>query len=304
MTSRILPGRPAVFGLALAQLFCFTIASADPVIEEITVTATKREASIQDVPVAVTALSGSDLDDAGVQDLRDLSIVAASFNMNSFNTENQGSTLRIRGVGTSGNNTGLESAVGVFVDGIYLSRPGVALGDLMDLEAVEVLRGPQGTLFGRNTSAGALNIRTKAPSFDDPEFFINLTAGNYDARNIQIGGGGALSDTLAYRIAAAVRDQDGFLESATGAESRTRDRYLIRGQILWEPSDQLSIRLIADYSEADEACCDAVVIQESPAAMFGSFAAAGLPANGGIVHFGDNALKDRRSKRRTVRYGL
>lgn len=162
-------------------------AANQPVIEEVIVTATKRAQSVQEVPIAVTAISAESLERAGVQDLRDLSAVATSFNMNSSQTESQGSTLRIRGVGTTGNNIGLESAVGVFLDGVYLSRPGVALGDLMDIESIEVLRGPQGTLFGRNTSAGALNIRTKGPNFEETEGFANVTVGNYSMHNIQAG---------------------------------------------------------------------------------------------------------------------
>ncbi len=283
------------FGFVL-MLCCASAWSAEPpVIEEIIVTATKRAESVQDVPLAVTAINSEALERAGVQDLRDLSTVATSFNMNSSQTESQGSTLRIRGVGTTGNNIGLESAVGVFLDGVYLSRPGVALGDLMDVDVIEVLRGPQGTLFGRNTSAGALNIRTKTPNFDESEVFANLTAGNHDSYNIQAGATGPINDTLAYRLSGAWREQDGFLKSATGAESRNRDRYLLRGQIEWLPSDDVSVRVIGDYSDADESCCDAVIIQESASVALGSFAAAGLPANGGVVHSGKGAFDGRDS---------
>ncbi len=284
----------------LALLAC-TLAPAgasaadQPIIEEVIVTATKREQSVQDVPIAVTAISSEALDRAGVQDLRDLSTVATSFNMNTSQTESQGATLRIRGVGTTGNNIGLESAVGVFLDGVYLSRPGVALGDLMDVEAVEVLRGPQGTLFGRNTSAGALNIRTKAPNLVENEFFANFTAGNFSSSNIQLGASGPITENLAYRLSGAVRNQDGFLDSTTGAESRDRDRWLVRGQLLWAPSDTLEVRLIGDYSEADEQCCDAVILSESPSVGLGSFTAAGLPANGGVVVSGRSAFNGRDS---------
>ena len=266
------------------------------VIEEIFVTATKREESLQEVPVAVTALSPQDLERAGVKDLRDLDTVATSFNMNSSQTETGGSTLRIRGVGTTGNNTGLESAVGVFLDGVYLSRPGVALGDLVDVEQIEVLRGPQGTLFGRNTSAGAISIYTKKPNSTDNEYFTNLTAGNYDSVNVQAGASGPLSgETLSYRVSAAVRDQSGFLESTTGAESRTRNRYSLRGQLLWDLSPNADLRVIADHSDADEECCDAIVIQDSPARLLGAFGRAGLPPHGGIQALADPALEDLES---------
>jgi outer membrane receptor protein involved in Fe transport len=220
-------------------------------------------------------------------------MVAPSFNMNSSQTESQGSTLRIRGVGTTGNNIGLESAVGVFLDGVYLARPGVALGDLLDVEAVEVLRGPQGTLFGRNTSAGALNIRTLKPNMDETEFFGNFTGGNFNSANVQMGVSAPIADNVGFRLSGAYRKQDGFLESTTGAESRNRDRWMLRGQLLFEFNDRAVLRIIADYAEADENCCDAVIVQESPGVALGSFAAAGLPADGGAPASGDDAFKDR-----------
>ena len=262
-------------------------------IEEVVVTATKREESLQDVPVAVTALSSQALERAGVNNIRDLDNVATSFNMNSSQTETGGTTLRIRGVGTTGNNLGLESAVGVFLDGVYLSRPGVALADLMDIAQIEVLRGPQGTLFGRNTSAGAISVRSKKPSTTASETFLNLATSNYSGFNVQAGTSGPLGDgTLAYRLSTAIRTQDGFLNSTTGAESRTRDRSIFRGQLTWDLSDTADIRLIGDVSKSDEKCCDAIVLQDSPARALGSFAAAGLDADGGIQVLGDSAVEN------------
>ena len=260
-------------------------------LEEVIVTATKREESVQDIPIAVTAFDAVTLDRAGIKDLRDLSTVAASFNMNSTQTESQGTTLRMRGVGTTGNNIGLESSVGIFLDGVYLSRPGVALGDLLDVQQIEVLRGPQGTLFGRNTSAGAINILTKKPNLDEYKSFINLSAGNEDFRNIQAGSSGPLIEgVLAYRLSGALRQQDGFLKSTSGAESRNRDRYMLRGQLLWDINETMELRLIGDYSDTDEKCCDAVILSTGPGP--GSFQAAGLPPHGGVTASGRSALND------------
>jgi len=263
-------------------------------IEEIIVTATKRAESIQDVPIAVTAINAQQLERTGVQDLRDLGNVSASFQLSASQTESQGSNLRLRGVGTTGNNIGLESAVGVFLDGIYLSRPGVALGDLFDVEQIEVLRGPQGTLFGRNTSAGALSISTKKPDLTTPELWANATASNFEAYNLQIGGNlPVIENELAFRLAGAVRQQDGFMRSTSGADSMTRDRYTLRGQMLWAFSDTADLRVIADYADADEECCDAAIIYESPITAAGAYAAAGLPANGGVAASGESAFDDR-----------
>ena len=262
---------------------------------EIFVTATLRSENLQAVPIAVTAFSAESLDKAGVRDIRALDQVSASFNLNSSQTESGGTTLRVRGVGTTGNNTGLESAVGIFLDGVYLSRPGIALGDLLDVSQVELLRGPQGTLFGRNTSAGALNVKTLKPNLNKFEGFANATYGNYDLFNVQ-GGVSApiIEGVLGLRLSGAYRNQDGFQRSVTGAESNDRNRYLVRGQLYFEPNADLSIRIIADYQRSREKCCDAVILQDASTLVANNFfALAGLPANGGIVASGASAFKSR-----------
>ncbi len=261
----------------------------------IIVTATLREADVQDIPLAVTAVSPQTLANTGVQDIKTLSAVSPSFNIQSSQTESQGTSMKIRGVGTTGNNAGLESSVGVFIDGVYQSRPGIALGDLMDLERLEILRGPQGTLFGRNTSAGALNITTKRPDLDEVEGFVNASYGNFDFINVQGGVSVPLvTDTAGLRIAGSYRKRDGFLRSATGAESLNRDRYFVRGQLLFEPSPDVSIRIVADYSKANEDCCDAVIVRETELAVAPVLAFHGL-ASDGVVDFGTGALDRRNS---------
>ena len=261
----------------------------------VTVTATQRAESIQDVPIAVTALDPEILDRAGVADVTSLDSVAPSFNMNSSDTATGGTTLRIRGIGTTGNNIGLEGAVGVFVDGVYLSRPGVALGDLMDLEQIEVLRGPQGTLFGRNTSAGALNIKTKAPDLEEFGGFANLTLGNYDLANLQAGINIPLiEDTLAIRLSGATRKRDGFVEGLNGAESHNRDRYTLRGQALLDMGNMGTVRAILDYSKAEENCCHAVWFTDTPFAA--AFAPAGFDAAGGAPNIGLDAMRSNDSE--------
>ncbi|MEL7284111.1 MAG: TonB-dependent receptor [Pseudomonadota bacterium] len=260
----------------------------------VTVTATQRTESIQDVPIAVTALNPETLERAGVADVTSLDSVAPSFNMNSSDTTTGGTTLRIRGVGTTGNNIGLESSVGVFLDGVYLSRPGVALGDLLDLEQIEVLRGPQGTLFGRNTSAGALNIKTAAPNLEGFEGFANATIGNFNLVNVQGGINAPLiEDTLAVRLSGALRQQDGFVEGLNGVESHDRDRIVLRGQALLDLDERGTFRAILDYSEADEQCCHAVWFTDSAAAA--AFAPAGFASNGGAPNVGPQALENLRS---------
>ena len=258
--------------------------------QPIIVTATLRAMDVQDIPLAVTAVSPETLQREGVSDIKTLASISPSFNIQSSQTETQGTSIKIRGVGTTGNNTGLESSVGVFIDGVYQSRPGVALGDLVDLERLEILRGPQGTLFGRNTSAGALNISTKRANLSQVEGFANATYGNYNFMNVQ---GGVsvpiVQDVAAVRVSGTYRKRDGFLKSSTGAESNNRDRYMLRGQLYIEPNSDVSIRLLADYSKVDENCCDAVIVRETELAPF--FAFHGL-ANDGVVESGQSALQN------------
>ena len=277
-------------------------------LNEIIVSATRRDASIQDVPIAVSAFDPETLEAQGVRDIKSLSSISSSFNLQNSQTESGGTSIRIRGVGTTGNNIGLESSVGVFIDGVFLSRPGIALGDLLDLQQLEVLRGPQGTLFGRNTSAGALNITTAKPNLQEFEGFGNISYGNRDFLNVQ---GGVsvpiIENVLAARLSGAYRQRDGFLTNPTlGIESNNRDRFTLRGQVLFEPTEAISIRLIGDYAETSEQCCDAVIIQDliqtnevAPGVNLfdlvpGAVPSTGLPdRTGGVPIFGFDALDDR-----------
>lgn len=265
----------------------------------IIVTATRRAEDLQDIPIAVTAVAAEELDRQGINDIRSLSSVSSSFNLNSSGSETAGTTIRIRGVGTTGNNPGLESAVGVFLDGVYLSRPSVALGDLVDVEQIEVLRGPQGTLFGRNTSAGALNITTRKPDLGEVDGFANASYGNYDFVNIQGGVGVPLiKDQLGFRISGSYRRRDGTATAGpTGARYEVNDResHAIRGQLYWEPSSDVSIRLLADYSGVDADCCEAVQLRVSELFSNGlAFQANGLPADGGTPFVGIGEQETRR----------
>ena len=258
--------------------------------EPIIVTATLRAMDVQDIPLAVTAVAPEALQREGISDIKTLSSISPSFNIQSSQTETQGTSIKIRGVGTTGNNTGLESSVGVFIDGVYQSRPGVALGDLVDLERLEILRGPQGTLFGRNTSAGALNITTKRANLSEVEGFANATYGNYNFINVQAGVSVPLvQDVAAFRVSGTYRKRDGFLKSSTGAESNNRDRWMVRGQLYIEPNADVSIRLLADYSKVDENCCDAVIVRETELAPFAAFH--GLTSDG-VDQFGQSALQN------------
>ena len=226
---------------------------------DIIVTATRRSESLSDVPIAVSAVSGEALANTGATDVRALNQLAPSLLVSGATSEVNFSA-RVRGVGTVGENAGLESSVALFIDGVYRSRTGVGLSELGDIERVEVLRGPQGTLFGRNASAGLINIVTKGPSFDFGGS-ASATYGNYDY--IRLDGsvtGPLVADKLAFRLDGVWQQRDGFIKNVTPGEKdiNDRDRYLVRGQLLFEPSSDINVRIIGDYSERTEICCGAV----------------------------------------------
>ncbi len=234
----------------------------------LTVTAQKREEAMQDVPISITALPQQLLQDSGVRDVKDVQVLVPGLTVSSTQSEVQ-TVARIRGIGTVGDNAGLESSVGVVVDGVYRPRNGVGFGDLGEIERIEVLKGPQGTVFGKNTSAGVINVITRRPTYDttvEGEF----TVGNYGA----LGAAGSLNTTIgenaAFRIYGAKRKRDGFTDVEIGrgprAEREDGDQnfHTLRGQLLFEPTENLDINLIADFTSREENCCVGLTTVRGP----------------------------------------
>ena len=228
---------------------------------DIVVTATRRAQALADVPIAISAVSGETLQNTGATDVRALNQVAPSLLVSGATSE-VNFTARIRGIGTVGENAGLESSVGLFIDGVYRSRTGVGLSELGDIERIEVLRGPQGTLFGRNSTAGLINIVTKGPELG--RFFGQgaVTYGNYDFWRVDGAVNAPLGESTAIRLDGVWQQRDGYIKARTPGEPdiNDRDRWLVRGQFLFEPSDQLKVRIIGDYSKRDENCCGGVLL--------------------------------------------
>ncbi|MDG1988145.1 MAG: TonB-dependent receptor [Halieaceae bacterium] len=232
-------------------------------LEEVIVTAQKREQSMQDVPFSVSALSGSALQNRGVSDIMDLQSISPSIMTPSTGSPGEGASFRIRGFGSPPFQMGIEPAVALFIDDVYRSRSGVAVGDLVDVSRIEILKGPQGTLFGKNTTAGVIHIVTNEPKTEAFEGFVEGSYEKYDRTRLKGMVNIPLSDTSALRISGIWGDGDGYFEPAPGTEkSNDLNRNSINAQALFNPNDDLSIKLAVSSSNIDEICCAPVVYDE------------------------------------------
>lgn len=235
------------------------------ILDEIIVTATKRKASLFDVPISLSVVNQEKLENAQSVDILSLSQLDASFSYVQVQSPSIATSFFLRGLGTQGNNSGFEGSVGIFIDGVYRPRAGDALIEFLDIEQIEILRGPQGTLFGRNTSVGALNIKNQAPKLGVEEGFLNLTLGDYDLMSLKGVLNVPLEDSMALRFSGAVRTRDGTIDHAVPnlEESNDVEQYLARLQFLWN-SDmyELSSKTIIDAFESDNDCCGSVVVED------------------------------------------
>ncbi|MCO4811149.1 MAG: TonB-dependent receptor [Gammaproteobacteria bacterium] len=259
-------------GLALATNAVAQDAQEDTsFLEEIVVTSKVKKGgqNIMDVPVAITAITGAQIEASGIKDMFDLQQNVPGLIVSRSQTATT-SNFSVRGIGSTSNNFGVESSVGLYVDGTYRSRQSSMINELVDVEAVEVLRGPQGTLFGKNTAAGAINIRTVAPSTDSADAFMELTAGDLNLRRIAGAANIPLTDKLAFRGTIFASERDGYVDNyaynlAAGPGEpfvsvqedafNDRDRLGLRAQLGYDNGDDFDLRIIGDYSEIDEVCC-------------------------------------------------
>ena len=235
-------------------------ASPDPNV--IIVTATKREQTLQEVPVAVSVTTAETIERAQIRDIADLATVVPSLQVSQLQSA-FATSYSVRGFGTDGNNIGLEPSVAMFVDGVYRSRAVAQISDLPDIQRVEVLRGPQSTLFGKNASAGVISIVTKRPEF---EFSGSVEAsyGNYDAKVVKGYVTGPISDSIAFSAGAGYNNRDGFLTNGfNGEDVNDRNRWFARGQLLFDNGGPLQARIIADYDKIEERCCGVVNVAPS-----------------------------------------
>ncbi|MGE0184074.1 MAG: TonB-dependent receptor [Parvularculaceae bacterium] len=235
--------------------------------DEIIVTASKREQTLQEVPIAVSVVDDRAIEQSNVQDLFDLQTMVPSLRISQLQNSSQTNFI-IRGFGNGANNPGIESSVGVFIDGVYRSRSAAAILDLPVLERVEVLRGPQSTLFGKNVSAGAISITTKKPEFEWGGL-VEASYGRFEEVIFRGSLTGPISDKVAFRISGSTNNREGFYTNVMdGSKINERDRWAVRAELLFEPSDNFNFRVIGDYNKIDEVCCGAIQVSNGPATLF------------------------------------
>ena len=254
-------------GAAAAALSFTATAQAqddDVALEEIIVVSQKREQTLQSLPVSVSVVSSQVMNEAQVLDVKDLQSLVPSLRVSQLQSSANTNFL-IRGFGNGANNAGIEPSVGVFIDGVYRSRSASALADFPNLERIEVIKGPQSTLFGKNASAGVINVITAKPSLDGVNGSVSLTAGEFNQFIVKGDINGPLSETFAMSISGSYNQRDGYYDNLeTGSAMNDLDRQTVRGQALWAPSDNFEARLIADWDSLEELCCGVANLFNGP----------------------------------------
>ena len=254
---------PKLISLAVASALLAGPALAQGPLEEIIVTASKRAQTLQEVPIAVSVTTAETIEQAEIRDVLDLQSVVPSLRVSQLQNANQ-TTFIIRGFGNGANNPGIEPSVAVFIDGVYRSRAQSQISDLPKLERIEVLRGPQSTLFGKNASAGVVSVVTAAPTYE-PEGYVELGIGNYSNETAKAYYSTGLSDSVALAVSGSLNKRDGYADNlTTGNEVSNRDRFGVRADLLIEPNEKTRIRVIADYDELDEICCTVANLVNGP----------------------------------------
>jgi iron complex outermembrane receptor protein len=247
----------ACFGLLSSGAMAQAPSSGDrPVLEELIVTARKREQNLQDVPMGVSLLSGKAVSEAQLKNAAELATLLPTLNVQSSSGPTT-SSFNIRGIGTQTFSPGVDPSVSAMLDGVVLGRSGMAFLELVDVERVEVLRGPQGTLYGKNASGGVVHIITRDPT---PELTGTVAATAIENDEYRLDGtvSGPLTESLGYRLTGSRVDDDGWAKNAyNGDKVNDTDSYTLRGKLLWQPTEALDLLLAADYSRNE---CDCIAL--------------------------------------------
>jgi iron complex outermembrane receptor protein len=255
-----LPGGPALAqGAAAAGAAAGASAATEEVeLDTITVTARRREEELQDVPLPITVVDARLLEETGSFNVARLQQLAPTIQFYSSNPRNSAANIRGLGAPFGLTNDGIEQGVGLYVDDVYYSRAASSTLDFLDVERIEVLRGPQGTLYGKNTTAGAINITTRAPTFDT-QGVAEITAGNLGFYQAKAALSGPVTDSVAGRLSASFTNRHGTLFNvASGNRVNELDNIGVRGQILWRASDSVDVTFTGDYNKQNAECCTTV----------------------------------------------
>ncbi len=253
----------AILGLATPVIAQESASGTELVLQEIVVTAQKRQQSAQDVPVAMSVVGADALANVGGSRLQDLTQLSPSLTVTQGGDQNNNSVI-LRGIGTSAFSIGVEAAVLVVIDDVATGLSGQGFNDLQDIERIEVLRGPQSTLFGKSASAGVINITTKAPT-DHFSGTAEVMVTDDDEQRYSAGLSGPISDELSFRVSAAIGRYDGNIKNiATGRMINGRDSENYRAKLLWQPSDRFDATLSGYYSKTEADCCDYVLLKKTP----------------------------------------
>lgn len=228
---------------------------------EIVVTARRRQETAQDVPLAISVVGGEHIDNTGAFNVGRLQQLTPTLQFYSSNPRNTAVNIRGLGAPFGLTNDGIEQGVGIYIDDVYNARVASATFDFLDVKQIEVLRGPQGTLYGKNTTAGAINITTNQPTFDF-EGKAEVSIGNLNFVQAKAAVSGPVTDTLAARLAVSSTNRRGTIYNVTSKQwIQGQDNLGLRGQLLFKPTEALSITLAGDYSEQDAACCGSVYVR-------------------------------------------
>jgi iron complex outermembrane recepter protein len=263
-----------LFASSVSCVFVVPVSHSDPAVqlEEIIVTANRREQSLQNVAISVSAFTEDFFKNSGTSTLKQLEQYTPSLKITAVQ-DSRSTSIRIRGIGSIGSNAGIDPSVGLFIDGIYQGRAGMSIADFMDTERVEVLRGPQGTLYGKNTAAGAINIISKSPG-EYTEAGLEAVVGNYNALelrgmvNVPLGERGHAARLAGYSV-----QRDGYDDNKVlNDDMNNADRWGTKGRVLFDLADYGDLVLTADYAEENSDCCAPDIIDYD-----GDGAALGLP---------------------------
>ncbi|GAA6153061.1 TonB-dependent receptor [Pseudoteredinibacter isoporae] len=222
---------------------------ASSLLEEVVVTAQKREQNLQDVPISISAFSGDSLKEMGAESISDIGRATAGVEMNNESVTQ--ANYNVRGIQTDDFTVGSDPAIALYVDGVYAARGAGAEIPLEDVERIEILKGPQGTLFGRNATGGAIHYITKKPG-DEAERAINLSLGNYGKKKASFVINQPISDTVAARLSGTVNSRNGYLNNVNGPDLNDVDSQSVRGSIRWDASDDTEVIWRGEYSELSQ----------------------------------------------------